>query len=301
MNCEPFYYSGLSDCDMLFKDVIGVMVFDKNQALSAPAELATYEAIFANITAITGVYLPINRGYQNNTAEPTLNTSQVGFTEKVNDPMPQLVGFLTKSYCDYKTLWGLDGRDMDVVLVLKNGKIWHTVNTSGYNVGFRARINIRKNAPGADDSVENYPIYINFLYVDDLDEAKITTLNFSIKEFETVTPVGLSISQVVAYASGVGDGTITVDVTKRCTRTPFTSVTAAANFKILGTEPGSTDLDVSVTTLDKTSAAIGRYILTVKKDSSGTPANLTKGVYIQLIEDNSTKVTYLSDPFFIKV
>ena len=297
MSCEPYYYSGLSDCDALFKDVIGVCVLNKKQTLSSPEALATYTAIFAGTSAQTGIYLPISRGYQNNTAEPELTTSQVGFTEKTSDPLPALVGFLNKSYCDYKTLWGLDNAEKDLVFVLKNGYIWHTRNSENAVGGFRAKLNTRRNAPSADNSQEAFPIYMNFKYIDDFDEAGVTKLSFTIKEFEDVVPVGLGMKLVTAYTAG----DITVDIMLRCTTSPFADITDETSFEILYTEPGSTDLDIDVTAVDKTSAAIGRYILTVKKDASTTPADLTKGVWIRAIEDDGTKVTYVSAPFFVKV
>lgn len=297
MNCEPFYYSGLSDCEILFKDVVAAMILDKGTTLSDAAAKATYTAIFAGTASQTGMYLPIGRGYQNNTAEPERNTSASGFTEKTSDPLPMLVGFLDRSYCDYKTLYQLDGKDKDIVLFLKNGKVWHSKNSDGASIGFRAKLSIRKNAPGADNSVENFPIYMDFKYIEDLDNATITTLAFSIKELNDAMPVGLNMEVSSAYAAGV----VTVDINYRCSLTPFVDITDETSFEVLYTESGSTDLDIDVTTVDKTSAAIGRYILTIKKDATSTPANLTKGVWIRAIEDDGSLVTYLSAPFFVKV
>lgn len=297
MNCEPFYYSGLSDCEMLFKDVVGAMIMDKGTTLSDAAAKATYTAIFAGTASQTGMYVPIGRGYQNNTAEPERNTSVVGFTEKVSDPLPMLIGFLDKSYCDYKTLYGLDGKDKDVILFLKNGKVWHSKNSAGSKIGFRAKISIRKNAPGADNSVENFPIYMDFKYIEDLDNAEITTLNFSVKELNDAVPVGLAMKVNSAYAAGV----VTVDINKRCSLTPFADITDQTSFEVLYTVNGSTDLDIDVTACDKTSAAIGRYILTIKKDATGIPANLTAGVWIRAVENDGSNLTYVSDPVLISV
>jgi hypothetical protein len=296
MKCEPFYYSGLSDCDMLFKDVVGALILDKAQVLSDAAALATYTPIIAGASS-TGMYLPLQRGYQNNTAEPERNTSVVGFTEKTSDPLPMLLGFIKASYCDYKTLYGIDGKEKDVVLFLKNGKVWHSKNSSGAKIGFRAKVSIRKNAPGADNSVENFPIYMDFMYIEDLDNAELTTLAFSVKELNDSIPVGLSMRVSTPYAAGV----VVVDINKRCSLTPFTGITAETSFDVLYTEAGSTDLDIDVTAAALTSAAIGRYSLTIKKDAGSTPANLTKGVWIRAKEVSETVVTYISDPVFIKV
>lgn len=297
MKCTPFYYSGLSDCEILFKDVIGAMVMDKGQTLSDAAALATYTAIIAGTSSQTGMYLPIGRSYQNNTAEPERNTSVVGFTEKVSDPLPMLVGFLDRTYCDYKTLYDIDNQDKDVVLFLKNGKVWHSKNSDGSKIGFRAKISIRKNAPGADNSVELFPIYMDFKYIEDMDNAEVTTLNFSVKELNDSIPVGLNISLVTAYTSG----DVVVSINKRCSLTPFADITDETSFEVLYTESGSTDLDIDVTAASTTSASVGRYTLTIQKDSSSTPANLTKGVWIRAVEDDGSNLTYVSDPFFVKV
>lgn len=297
MKCEPFYYSGLSDCDMLFKDVVGMEIVDKGTTFSGISAKATHTAIIAGTASQTGMYLPIQRGYQNNTAEPERNSSQVGRTEKTSDPLPMLVGFLDKSYCDYKTLYDLDGKEKDVILYLKSGKVWHTSNSDLDDIGFRAKLSIRKNAPGADNSVENFPIYVDFQYIEDLDNAKLTTLAFSVKELVDSMPVGLAMTVTTAYASGV----VTVDITKRCSIAPFASITDETSFEVLYTVAGSTDLDIDVTAVDKTSAAVGRYILTIQKDASGTPANLTAGVTIRAVEEDGSLLTYVSAPTLIKV
>ncbi|WP_372934100.1 hypothetical protein [Mariniphaga sediminis] len=297
MKCEPFYYSGLSDCEMLFKDVIGAMIMDKGTTLSDAAALATYTAIYAGMASQTGMYLPIGRGYQNNTAEPERTTTQVGFTEKVNDPLPMLVGFLDRSYCDYKTLYAIDNHDKDVVLFLKNGKVWHSKNSAGAKIGLRAKISIRKNAPAADNSLENFPIYMDFKYIEDMDNAEVTTLNFSVKELNDAIPVGLNIDLVTAYAAG----DVVVNINKRCTLTPFADITDQTSFEVLFTESGSTDLDIDVTAVDKTSAAVGRYTLTVQRNASSVPADLTSGVWIRAVEDDGSNLTYVSAPFLVKV
>jgi hypothetical protein len=300
MKCEPFYYSGLSDCNELFKDVVGMLILEKKTTLSAPTAKATYASIVALASGVTGMFLPIGRGYQNNTAEPELATSQVGLVEKVSDPLPQLIGFLDRSYCDYKTLWALDGKSMDVILFMKNGKIWHSQDSAGNVVGFRAKLFTRKNAPAADNSLENFPIYVNFQYLDDLDRAGLTTLAFGIKELDDLIPVGLEIKQVVSYASG----DITVDIVKRGSGLPFADITDATSFNILRTVDGSTDLDIDVTAVDVTSAANGRYVLTIQKDASGTPADITAGVYIQAVESDGGSpdlITYVSAPFLVVV
>jgi hypothetical protein len=298
MNCEPFYYSGLSDCNELFKDVIGIGIYDKATAISAPQTLATHTAIIAGIASQTGMFVPLTNGsYQNNTAEPDRNTNQLGISRKVSDPLPMLVGFIDRSYCDYQTLNGIDGKEKDVILFLKSGKVWHSKNSSGGYIGFRANISKRHNAPLADNSVEGMPIYIDFEYLEDLKNGMITTLNFSVKELVDAIPVGLNMKVSTAYSAG----DVIVDINKRCSLTPFADITDETSFEVLYTETGSTDLDIDVTAVVKTSAAIGRYTLTIKKDASTTPANITSGVWIRAVENDGSVLTYVSQPVFIDV
>lgn len=297
-NCKTFYYSGLSDCKALFKDVAGAVIMDKGQTLSNPAELATYKAIIAGTSSQTGIYLSfLSSSYQNNTAEPERNTNALGVSRKVSDPLPMLIGFVERSYCDYKTLYDIDHQDKEIVLLLKSGVAWHTKNSSDVKTGFRSGISIRKNAPSADNSVENFPVYMDFQYVDDLNNAEITSLNFSIKELDDAVPVGLNMSLVTAYAAG----DVVVQINKRCTLTPFADITDQTSFEILEPASGSTDLDIDVTAAALTSASIGRYTLTIQRNASSTPADLTSGVWIRAVEDDGSNLTYVSQPFFVKV
>jgi len=291
MNCEPIYYSGLGDCDKLFKRVVGFLVLDKGTAISDETLLATWQAIIADIgVAQTGIYLPISRGYQNNTAEPERTTSNLGTTEKTDDPNVALVGFLKGSYCDYKTLYGWDGRDVDFVAVLDNGQLWLTKDSSDNSLGFRANFTIRKNAPLGDNVAEGTPMYVDFLYKDEMDNGFVSTPAFNTRELRDVVPVGLSMSVAVAWAAN----DVTVKIVKRCAPSqPYVFASAVVgDFPILAAK---TDVNPSFSAVDDTNKAIGIYVLTT------TAIVVTDDLLIRTQDDDGSNQTHVSQPVTIVI
>jgi hypothetical protein len=289
MNCEPIYYSGLGDCDQLFKRVVGFLVLDKGTAISDETLLATWQAIIADIGVDQkGIYLPISRGYQNNTAEPERVTSNLGITEKADDPNVALVGFLKGSYCDYKTLYGWDGRDVDFVAVLDNGQLWLTKDSDGDSIGFRANFTIRKNAPMGDNVAEGTPMYIDFLYKDEMDNGFVSTPSFTTRELRDSVPKGLSISVVTPWAANV----VTVKVVKRCAPSqPYVfSSAVAGDFPILAAK---SDVSPSISSVDDTNKAIGVYVLTT--------LSATDDLLIRAQDDDGSNQTYVSQPVTITI
>jgi hypothetical protein len=289
MNCEPIYYSGLGDCDQLFKRVVGFLVLDKGTAISDETLLATWQAIIADIGVDQkGIYLPISRGYQNNTAEPERVTSNLGITEKADDPNVALVGFLKGSYCDYKTLYGWDGRDVDFVAVLDNGQLWLTKDSDGNSIGFRANFTIRKNAPMGDNVAEGTPMYIDFLYKDEMDNGFVSTPSFTTRELRDSVPKGLSISVVTPWAANV----VTVKVVKRCAPSqPYVfSSAVAGDFPILAAK---SDVSPSISSVDDTNKAIGVYVLTT--------LSATDDLLIRAQDDDGSNQTYVSQPVTITI
>ena len=288
MNCEPIYFSGLGDCDALFRRIVGFLVLKKKTAISDETLLATWQAIIAGTSSQTGIYIPINRGYQNNTAEPERNTSNVGYTEKTDDPPVALVGFPKVSYCDYKTMYAWDGQDVDFVAVLDNGQLWLTKSTAGASIGFRANFTIRKNAPSADNPGEGTPIYIDFLYKEQMDNGFVSTPSFTIQELRDVVPVGLNMSLVTAWATN----TVTIKLTERCAPDVPYVYTAAdvANFPILSAK---TDANPTISAVDDTNKAQGIYILTT--------LNVTDDIKIRAVDDDGSNLTYVSQPFDVVI
>lgn len=296
MDCTPFYKSGLGDCDTIARRAKAWIILDKGQSFTETEvkTLATWSAIIAGQSSQTGMFLPVQRGYQNNTPEPERNTSNLGYTEKTNDPPIQLVGMLKASYCDYRTLYDADHKDFDVIAILEGGKLWMTQNSSGAFVGFRSNFTIRKNAALTDNNAEAFPIYLDFVHMDQLDKAFIITPSFQFVDLENAIPVGLNAGVTVAYAAG----DVTVKVTKRCSIEGYSGLTAVTNWEVLS---ASADLDVDVTAVDATSASLGQYVLTIQKDASTTPATLTDNVVIRGVNDDGTNLTYVTQPLEIVV
>jgi len=296
MTCTPFYKSGLSDCDEIAKRAKAWLILDKGQTFTDTQmkAVATWSAIIAGTASQTGMYLPCTRGYQNNTPEPTRTTSNLGYVEKTFDPPIQLVSMLKASYCDYRTLYDADQKDFDAIAVLEDGKLWHSKNATGANIGFRVNFTVRKNAALTDNNAEALPIYLDFNYMEQVDNAYITTPEFTAIDLDNAVPVGLNISVVTAYAAG----DVVIKATKRCSTEPYNDLDATTNFAVLSTV---TDLDVAVTAVDSTSKSLGIYTLTIKKDASGTPANLTDDVVIRAINDDGSNLTHVSQPLNITV
>ncbi len=289
MNCEPIYYSGLGDCDALFKRVVGFLILDKKTAISDETLLATWQAFIADIGVDqTGIYLPITRGYQNNTAEPERVTSNLGITEKADDPNVALVGFLKGSYCDYKTLYALDGKDIDFVAVLDNGQLWLTKDSDGNSLGFRSNFTIRKNGPMGDNVAEGTPLYVDFLYKDEMDNGFVSTPAFNTRELRDIVPVGLAMSVAVAWSTNA----VTVKIVKRCAPSqPYVFTAAVAgDFPILAAK---SDVSPSISAVDDTDKAIGIYVLTTLA--------ATDDLLIRAQDDDGSNQTHVSQPVNIVI
>jgi hypothetical protein len=298
MGCSSFYYSGIGkDCDAFRDKVKAVILTDVGTTItkSNALNLVPWGAITAGLTAQTGMLIPFERGYENGTDKPEMTTSNLGFTEKTFDPLPKMSGYGTINYKDYQALMAADSKDFDVFLVLNNGTIEGCENSAGLLTGKRASLNVEFGLPKADNLQQSYPIHLNFL---DIEQFKTKSYlfkpNFTYNELKDVNPNGVEVVVVTNYATG----TVIVKATKRGTQTPYAGATLAASWKVLSS---SVDLDVAVTTVGAVSAALGVYTLTVKKDATTTPANLTDDVVLQLKVDNGTNVTYVSQPLTIVV
>ena len=291
MSCSTFYFSGQGECTAFREKVAGVILTKKNQvALSetAAATLSTWADVFANATEQLGTYIPFSRGYQNNTTEAEMTTSNLGLTEKTFDSPPMIKGFGELSYCDYKTLFQIDGATFDVFLVLKDGSLEGYQKADATIRGRRAKVYVNFNAPSADNLQESFPIDISFLDVNEWKENSYTVKpNFSVLDLQDSLPVGLSISVVTPYATG---GNVVVKAVKRCSNTPATNLTTSDNWKVLYSLG---DPSVTVTTVNAASAAFGLYTLTIK---SNTTEDLTLPVVIRAEDEGDVagQLAYVS-------
>lgn len=297
MGCSSFYYSGIGkECDGFRERVKGVVLMNVGTTLTKAnaLNLANYSSLIA-VANPTAMFIPFERGYENTTDDIEMTTSNLGFSEKTFDPAPKMTGYGTINYKDYQTLFNADGKDFDVLLVLNDGKIEGTENSAGLIAGYRASLNLKFGLPRADNAQQSYPFYLNFL---DIEQWKTKSYlfkpNFTYHELKDVNPNGVDVQVVTAYASG----DVVVKCVKRGTQTPYAGATATTSWNVLS---ASADLDVDVTAVGATSAALGVYTLTIKKDASGSPANLTDDVVIQLGVVATTTLTYVSQPLQIVV
>ena len=299
MGCSTFYPSGLGACKAFREKVIGTLIVEKGNAMSVANSklLASWTTLFADKTAgVKAIYVPFTRGYQNNTAEPTITASNLGYSEKTFDSPPLIKGMGTMSYADYKTFFGADTKEFDFFLVLRDGSLEGTLTSTGTIKGYRGTMFVTYNAP-IDNVQEAFPFTISFQDITEWKEASTTVIpQFSVTDLLDEIPVGLNVEVTTAYAVG---GDVTVKVTKRNeSKSPYAGLTTTAKWEVLFV---SADLDVDVTAVDATSAAQGIYILTIQKDSSSSAADLTDDVIIRGEDDDSTNYTYLTQPVTIIV
>jgi len=280
--CKPVYYSGLGDCQKLFERIVGFLKIDKKTAISDEKLIATWTAIIAGASSQTGIYIPISNGYQNTTPEPTFTDSNTGNRRKDSDPNVQLVGMFSGSYCDYKTFFSADDTLIDFVAVLDDGSLWLTKSKAGASEGFRARFNIRKNAPQADNTLENFPVYINFEYSDELDRGFVSTPSFSLKQLRDVVPVGLYMEVTTDWAV---TNKVTVKITERCSPdAPYQDIADEDDFEVLS---AVADAGAAISAVDITNKAQGVYILTTSV--------LTDDIVIRAIGVD-TNLVFVSQP-----
>jgi len=283
MSCSTFVYSGIGKCDSMREKVVGVFMCDEGTSAADAKLLATWSAIIAPLATPTGIYIPLQRGFQNNTAEPEIVTSNTGYAEKVSDPAPQVVGFGKISYIDYKTFFSADDADKEFYLILNDGTIEGTKNSAGEFVGYWGSVNVRYNAPNADNIAEGYPFYINF---QDVNEWKVNSTSvtpaFSVRDIAKAQPAGLSMEVITPWAVNV----VTVKITKRGNpNEPYVYTAAdAANFPIkdIGQNASPT-----IDSIDDANKALGLYELTT--------LGVTTSIKIQAIDDDATNTTYMSN------
>lgn len=299
MSCSPFFFAGLGECKAFRERVKGVLVTAKGTVVTLDNAklLATWEAMLAPSDGKpTAIYIPFDRGYQNNTSEPEITTSNLGYSEKTQEFPPMIKGFGDMSYADFKGFFAADGQVFDIWLVLKDGTLEGTYTSAGYK-GYRGKFFMTANAPNADNLQESFPFDISF---SDVIEWKANSTpvaaSFSPTELQDAVPAGLDVAIISAYTAG----DVTVMVTKRNqSSVPYAGLDAVSDWNVLFTEG---DSDVAVTAVDAAGAAQGIYILTIQKDSSGTPGDLTKPVTIQGFDVDGGSVTlYMTNALRIEV
>jgi len=269
--CSAYNYQGLAaECQAMFRRVKAIEITDKgisNTVAQFPT-LAAHKTIVAADGAVTGILIDFSRGYEKTTDEPEVTTSNLGFKEKTFDPPPSLTGYANISMCDYKTFFDADGKEFDVRLYLNDGKWMGTMQSDGTVKGFRATLMVAYDLPPSDNAQQSFKFMIYFQDVEEFKTYHVTDSAFRLSELKDVIPEGIDITLNTAYTAG----DVIVNTKKRCTDELFSDFDATTNWVVV--ETNADDVDVTVV-----STTAGVNTLTIKKDSSGTPANLDSGDY----------------------
>ena len=267
--CGSLLAAGLGNCNSRIQNISFAILLPTGSAYTS-AELATlaktktYLAGDANIEALTaGIYLPLS-GFDITSDDPNITTSQLGTKSIFDDQVPSAMAYLNRSFHDYRQLWESNNSVVDIILGTKDGYFVMTSTANNSYRGLRAEIYSAPNLPKTDDPTKAHPIYFNFKAVSDFKYMQIIPMAFTQFDIEDIVPVGLDIRATGTY----GSGTISVLATLRGSDVGKAGIT---DWNVITSKAD----DVAVTTF--TDNGSGSYTLTVKKDASGTPANLAAG------------------------
>ena len=293
MKCTTPYFAGLADCQKLMQKVVGIGLTKKGTTWTSATFVtpASWNVAIASVTTAsrTATVLPFTN-YERTTDDATVNTTNLGYKDKDSDPAPSMNGWLDISYCDYKTMFDLEGTAFDAVLFLQDGTQFATQQSDGAIKGFRCKISVRKDLPPSDNSQSSYPVSINFRSAQEFENGYIDMPDYSFDDIKDMVPVGLSLS--ITPARVAATGVVVVQVNKRCTDTGYAGL-VLADWEVLASN-GTPTVGVTVM-VDDTQ---GQYTLTINESVGGSPGALEAGEYavIQCSDEDAgpTYLTYLS-------
>lgn len=293
-----FKFSGNGASKALLRDVKGLIILDKNTAITGIKTLAGHQAYInpATTSAIHGTYINIDRGFDEKTKAAEMTTSNTGYNEKTKDYAPEFVAYGLISYSDYRTWIEADGKEFDFIPVLEDNKLIIPPLTGANQFGFCGRLVLTNpttlpKAGGAEKAK-----YAEFTVIfDDVDQYKgmqVITPAFTRKELEACVPVGINIEVVTPYEST--GGTVVIKATHRATGLPYAGFTEYTQWEVVSL---TTDTGGAATAITATSANLGLYTVTFLNGA----AKLTGKFEIQGVTITATHVTYLSNVLSITV
>jgi len=289
---KTFKFAGNGSSKDFLKDVRGLIVTYKNttQSVAAAKTLAGWQALInpATNSAITGTYIDLARGFELSTVQPEMVTSNTGFKEKTKDFAPEFKGYGYMSYEDYKTWFAADGKELDFVPVMMDGKLMTPFTSAGLQVGFAGRLFVQYDLPKAGGAEKQKATEITVIFddVEQIKDYRILETTFTRKELEALVPVGLKLEIITAYE--ISGGTVIVKATKRVTGEPYAGLSTTSEWEVVSL---SADTGGAVTTVSATNAALGLYTLTVLNGA----AKLTGPFEIQGNKVTSSHVVYLTN------
>jgi hypothetical protein len=277
--CKAFSYQGLAACQAMLGKVKGLLITTSG-ATATKANLINLTAnrvIVSSASGMTGMLLDISRGYERTSADPEINTSNLGLAEKTMNSLPSLRGFLNVSMCDYKTMIDLDGLEFDVRLLTNNNLWMVTEQSAGTVKGFRAKLVVRWDLPVSDNGQTNYPIDVYFTDSSEWETPYYAGSSFSFTELMDYVPAGIDISLGTAYTGG----DVILDSRERCTLTAYNGFDAVADWE-------SIESNAAGITISAVSTALGLNTITIKKN---TTVNLAASDWVR-IQGKLTDGTY---------
>lgn len=296
MSCKTVYFDGWGSCKKLMPKVNGAIIAKKGTTFTDAEleDITNWQAKIAGSDEADrdAMYIPIHY-FENTTDDTDVATTPLGVSYVNSNPIPKGVFYLDAGFNDYKQLHNLTSVEFEMWVLLQDGLMMHTKNQDGTNSGYTCQVYTKAGLPVEDKST-SYPLGTLFRYYDEFVDGLMADYGYSARDISKLSPVGLDIKVVTAYAVG---GDIVVNVMQRGTNTPMTGL-VIAGFPVLDTNASPTP--VAVTAINEEGQ--GNYTLTVKKDTGGTPADVltTESVTIQAQKVGATYLDYLSHSLTFK-
>lgn len=292
MSCtKTAYFSGWGTCQKLLQKMSGGVLQTKGNTWTDATIIAaaSWHTAIADDDSSVRDTLPFPiLNFENTTDEMEILTSSLGHKFKGSDPVPSGKIFLKVGADDYTWMHDLDGQTFEFIPFFQGNQFWASRKADGTLKGFRCSVAFVGGLP-PEDKLASYPMHIFF---DDPEEFKnvvvVSPDNWRFSDLLNYVPVGLNIREYTAYTGGQ----VRVLVTKTGNGDPMTGL-VAGDFEVMSSNATPT---VAVTAL--TEEGLGYYLLTIKKDNDGTPANLAASDYVILqahdVDSGPTYLTYLS-------
>ena len=291
--CDNVPFNGWGSCAALLEMMNGGALHEKGQTLTdaSAISLATWSPLIRDDDSEVRntLMLPV-LSFVNNTNEVEILESPLGKKSLGTKPTPSGIIYLDASLCDYNHLHGLEDTWYEFSPFFQGNKFWQTRKSDGTLKGFRCKLGFVSGMPPEDKNT-SFPMYIFFDDYSEFETIVPISPDFKYSDLWDLSPAGLETLITTQYTSSQ----IALKVLKRGSGDPF-AVGVLATFKVLKSNATPT---VEVTVIDVTGAALGAYLLTVKKDVDGTPADLDATDWVQMQVDFSdgTNTTFLSASF----